>query len=257
MREAPNGIVRGLTIRRIGAGGAEGEPVSAGIAIVDSHASRVAGNDVANDVQAWQSDGVDVLNSPGSVVRDNELSHNAWDGLALIDSAGSRIAGNELDGNQNNGTEVNGTSDSTSVVGNDADGNTNFGIVVGAVHNARVVGNRADRNGTGLFFFDLHDGLVAWNTAQRNGLGILLTGGQFGSSDNRLTGNTANRNEDSGIVVDDDTPANLSANTLDRNSAYENGVHGIEALAGTIDGGGNRAGGNRIPPQCIGVVCSS
>ena len=118
MRKAPKSVVRGLTIRRIGAGGVEGEPVSAGIAIVDSPASQVTGNDVANDVKAYQSDGADVLNSRGSVVRGNKLSHNAWNGLVLIDSASSRIAGNEFDDNGNNGTEVNGKSDSTSVTSN-------------------------------------------------------------------------------------------------------------------------------------------
>ena len=41
MRKAPKSVVRGLTIRRIGAGGVEGEPVSAGIAIVDSPGSQV------------------------------------------------------------------------------------------------------------------------------------------------------------------------------------------------------------------------
>jgi len=256
MRKAPKSVVRGLTIRRIGAGGVEGEPVSAGIAIVDSPASQVTGNDVANDVKAYQSDGADVLNSRGSVVRGNKLSHNAWNGLVLIDSAGSRISGNELDDNGNNGTEVNGKSDSTSVTGNDADGNKAIGIVVGSIQNARVVGNSAKGNDTGLFFFDLHAGLIGKNSAKGNRVGIQLTGGQFGSANNRLTGNTANRNDESGIIVDDDKPEKLSGNTLKGNTANKNQLHGIEAIAGVIDGGGNRASGNATPPQCIGVVCS-
>ena len=132
MRNAPRSVVRGLTIRRIGAGGVEGEPVSAGIAILDSPGSQVIGNDVANDVEAYQSDGADVLNSGGSVVRGNSLSHNSWDGLVLIASPGSRITGNQLDANGNNGTEVNGDSDGVTVSGNGADGNTASGIVVGA-----------------------------------------------------------------------------------------------------------------------------
>ena len=94
------------------------------------------------------------------MVRGNKLSHNAWNGLVLIDSAGSRIAGNELDDNGNNGTEVNGKSDSTSVTGNGADGNKAIGIVVGSVQNVRVVGNTAKGNDTGLFFFDLHASLI-------------------------------------------------------------------------------------------------
>ena len=165
VRKAPKSVVRGLTIRRIGAGGVEGEPVSAGIAVVDSPASKIVGNDVVNDVKAFQADGADILNSRGSLVRGNKLSHNSWNGLVLIESPRSRIAGNELDGNGNNGTEVNGGSDSVSVTRNAANGNTAVGIVLGAARNARVVRNIARGNDTGLFFFDLHDSVIEKNTA--------------------------------------------------------------------------------------------
>ena len=98
--------------------------------------------------------------------------------------------------------------------------------------------------------------LIAKNSGKGNRIGIELTGGQFGSSGNRLTGNTANRNDESGIIVDDDKPENLSKITLKGNTANKNQIHGIEGLAGVVDGGGNRASGNATPPQCIGVVCS-
>jgi hypothetical protein len=39
------------------------------------------------------------------------------------------------------------------------------------------------------------------------------------------------------------------------NSANNNGDLGIESIEGTIDGGGNRAGGNGNPLQCVNVVC--
>ena len=116
-------LVRGVTVRRIGDGGVEGEPVSAGIAISRSPRSRVIGNDVSNDVKAFQSDGVDVLDSPGSVVARNRLVRNSWNGLVLIGSANSRVTNNVLDGNRNNGVEVNGASDSVLVAANRARGN--------------------------------------------------------------------------------------------------------------------------------------
>ena len=72
---------------------------------------------MANDVEAYQADGADVINSRGSVVRGNSLSHNNWDGLVLITSPESRITGNQLDANGNNGTEVNGGSDGVTVSG--------------------------------------------------------------------------------------------------------------------------------------------
>ena len=171
VRKAPKSVVRGVTIRRIGAGGVEGEPVSAGIAVVDSPASKIVGNDVVNDVKAFQADGADILNSRGSLVRGNKLSHNSWNGLVLIESRRSRIAGNELDGNGNNGTEVNGGSDSVSVTLNAANGNTAVGIVLGAARNARVVRNIARGNDTGLFFFDLHDSVIEKNTRERQSHG--------------------------------------------------------------------------------------
>ena len=256
VRKAPRSVVRGLTIRRIGAGGVEGEPVSAGIAVADSPASKIVGNDVVNDVKAFQADGADILNSRGSLVRGNKLNHNSWNGLVLIESPGSRIAGNELDGNGNNGTEVNGGSDSVSVTRNTANGNTAVGIVLGAARNARVVHNIARGNETGLFFFDLHVSVIEKNSAKGNHTGIELTGGQSGSHGNRLTANTANANLDTGIVVAEGTSGASNGNSLKRNTASKNKGHGIEATADSIDGGSNRASGNATPPQCVNVVCS-
>ena len=309
IRGAQGAVVRGLSIRRIGAGGAEGEPVSAGIAIVDSPGSQAAQNDVQNDVSAFQSDGIDVLNSPGAVVQGNRLSHNNWNGLVLIGSSGSRIAGNDFDANGNNGTEVNGASDSVWMTGNGADDNTSFGIVVGSARDAHVVGNRAKGNEVGLFFFDLHDSQISLNFASGNHEGLDLSGGQFGSDGNQLIGNIASRNSGSGIglfeaannnlvarnvanenqgAIDngggifvasstgnqlvaniangnldtgigffEDAPGDTAGNTVKGNTANRNQNHGIDAVTGTIDGGGNRAFGNAISPQCLNVVCWS
>jgi parallel beta-helix repeat protein len=306
-RGAPGGVVRDLKIWRIGEGGAEGEPVSAGILIQDSPGSKVAGNDVSNDVQAFQSDGADVIASEGTLVQGNRLSHNNWNGLVLLESAHSRMIGNVLDGNGNNGTEVNGGSDSTWVVGNRADDNTNWGIVLGSATDAHVVGNSAEGNDVGFFFFDLHDSAISANKASGNREGIDLGGGQFGSDGNRIVGNvashnraagiglfegandnvvagnvandnqgpigegggiwivmstgnqvlsnTANGNADNGIGLFEDQPGDTAGNTLKGNTAKRNQNHGIEAVAGTIDGGGNRASGNATPPQCVNVGC--
>ncbi|HET6171499.1 MAG TPA: right-handed parallel beta-helix repeat-containing protein [Gaiellales bacterium] len=308
MRKAPKSVVRGLTIRRIGAGGVEGEPVSAGIAIVDSPGSQVIGNDVANDVEAYQADGADVLNSRGSVVRGNSLSHNSWNGLVLIESPGSRITGNQLDANGNNGTEVNGGSDAVTVARNSADDNKAIGIVVGVARNVRVVGNTARRNDTGLFFFDLHASVISRNSATANRAGLELAGGQSGSDGNQLTGNIANRNGetgigvvdgananvvsgntangnlgtnggggginvragsgnqlsgnvananlDTGILIAEDEPGDTTGNSLKNNTANKNRGHGIDAIAGSVDGGGNRASGNVTSPQCQNINCA-
>ena len=174
--------MRGLTIRRIGAGGVEGEPVSAGIAVADSPASKIVGNDVVNDVKAFQADGADILNSRGSLVRGNKLNHNSWNGLVLIESPGSRIAGNELDGNGNNGHR----------------GQRRIRFCLGhsqhrewkhrSRHRARCrpecPRRPQHREGerTRPVFFDLHVSVIEKNSAKGNHTGIELTGGQSGSA---------------------------------------------------------------------------
>jgi hypothetical protein len=47
----------------------------------------------------------------------------------------------------------------------------------------------------------------------------------------------------------------LPGTTLTRDLAFHNGDLGIDAVAGTIDGGGNRAHANGNPAQCVGVSC--
>jgi hypothetical protein len=70
-----------------------------------------------------------------------------------------------------------------------------------------------------------------------------------GASATQIVGNVANGSLDDGIDVD-------GPGTLVRaNTANDNGDLGIEAIEGTIDGGGNRASGNGNPLQCVNVVC--
>ena len=257
IRGGSGNLVRGVTVRRIGEGGVEGEPVSAGILISGSPRSRVIGNDVSNDVKAWQADGVDVLDSPGSVVRRNRLVRNSWNGLTLLGSARSRVAHNVFDHNGNNGTEVNGKSDSAAVVANRARANKQFGIVVGSAHRVRVVRNTVAKNNTGFLFFDLNDSLISANRARLNGEdGLVLSGGQFGSDGNRLARNVANGNHGAGIAIVEDNKGHAAGNSLKGNTAKRNGGPGIDAVPGTIDKGGNRASGN-ANPQCVNVVCST
>lgn len=66
--------------------------------------------------------------------------------------------------------------------------------------------------------------------------------------------NVATRNRgdgpgEGGIVVDG------TGNGLTRNVATGNAGVGIRAVAGTRDGGGNRAFDNGRQPQCSGVAC--
>ena len=71
-----------------------------------------------------------------------------------------------------------------------------------------------------------------------------------------LADNVANANAADGIRIEEEEPGAAAGNTLTRNVANRNGGHGIDAVAGTIDGGGNRSRNNATPPDCIGVACS-
>ena len=307
LRNAPHSTVSSMTIRAIGAGGAEPD-TSAGVLVQDSPSSSVLTSTVANDVKAFQSDGVDILSSEGSTIQGNTLASNSWDGLVVLFSPDTRVIGNALQGNKNQGLELNGASDRSVVSGNFAGNNVDNGLVVGDVSGVVIENNFLRGNpDNGLFMFDLHGARITNNQAGGNGGGIDLEGGQNGSTNNVLAGNQTNRNTFVGMVVADganhnvvmgntadsnqgvpgqgggiiiasangntvksnvaignldvgigvfeDQPGDTKRNVLTGNFVQRNGGHGIDAVAGTIDGGGNRASGNTPPPQCLGVVC--
>ena len=62
--------------------------------------------------------------------------------------------------------------------------------------------------------------------------------------------NDAHANGDDGIDIDSVGPF-TGPNTVTRNTANFNGDLGIEAVSGTIDGGGNKAKGNGNPEHCF------
>jgi parallel beta-helix repeat protein len=110
----------------------------------------------------------------------------------------------------------------------------------------------ADNSGLGLWVLDSVAVRVTGNDVLRNvGDGIHF-GGEVKSS--VAEGNVASGNGDDGIEVQEFVVGEIP-NTLARNLATYNGDLGIEAVAGTLDGGGNRAFGNGNPLQCIGVAC--
>jgi parallel beta-helix repeat protein len=286
----PRNVARKLTIRKIGVGCRQGD-ICAGIFLFKSSGSTITNCIVSNDVRAFQVNGIDVYNSPGARVVRNRILRNAGEGLAVFGSPKARVIGNELDGNRN-GLDANNGSDSITITGNHARGNHLAGIAVGALRGARVLGNVASGNGDdGLFLFDLSNSLIRGNRARGNFTGLHLYGGQggvaqfggkHGARGNRLIGNTATSNAHAGIWVKGDerrdsvddnlisgnfasrngraggiaVQAIATGNRLHGNTANANAGHGITAVRGTIDAGGNHARGNRRNPQCKGVKCS-
>ncbi|HEX4429211.1 MAG TPA: right-handed parallel beta-helix repeat-containing protein [Frankiaceae bacterium] len=308
LRKAPHSTVSNLTIRAIGAGGADPD-TSAGVLVQDSSFTSVLKSTVSNDVKAFQSDGVDVLTSPSSTIQGNTLARNNWDGMVVLFSPDTQVIANAFQGNKNQGLELNGSSDRSVVRGNFAANNASNGLTVGASSGVRIENNFLQGNPeSGLFMFDLHGARISNNQAGFNGAGIDLEGGQFGSTNNVLSNNATNRNTFVGLIVENAANNNvLTANTADSNQgppgqgggiivasangntlrsnvavgnldvgigvfagdpgdtkrnvltgnfATGNHAHGIDALAGTIDGGGNVAHDNTPLPNCLGVVCS-
>jgi hypothetical protein len=242
LRHAPASLVHGLTIRAIGSGGVDGQ-FSTGIAVDDSPATRINGNDISNDVVAFEADGIVVKTSPGTRIDHNRLNRNSWDGLFVFASPLSRVDGNVADANPNNGMEVNGSSDRTRVTGNETSRNGNVGIAAGAMRRAVIDWNTAGRNGfgmnaedTGLFFFDLRDSEVAHNTASRNIVGIDLFGGLHGSTGNHVVGNVANDNQLIGVVIDTGDGGTLT-NGANNNAVVGNVANGNRGSV-VDDGGG-------------------
>jgi hypothetical protein len=87
-------------------------------------------------------------------------------------------------------------------------------------------------------------------------------------TDGIAVGTSHDENSGTGLVQDNLLEANLvtgsgqdgihlarAANTVTRNVALRNGALGIEAVAGTIDGGGNIAHANGDPLQCLRIAC--
>jgi large repetitive protein len=283
--------VRKVTVRNIGAGCKQGD-ICAGILLMSCRRCTIADSVVSNAVHAFGVNGIDVYDSPGAHVARNRVQRNPGQGISMFQSPGSHIVGNTSDDNKENGIHVNSGSDSTWVTGNEARGNRNAGIAVGASRKAHVLGNEVSGNGDlGLLLFDLDDSVARGNRARGNGTGIVLYAGQAGVAQfggkhgarrdqlvaniatrnvragirvrgdggkdradyNVLSRNTANTNgRDGGIVVE----GSATGNRLHGNTANANAGHGIAAIRGTIDAGGNRARGNRRRPQCVGVRCT-
>jgi len=281
LRHASAASISKLAVSRIGAGGKKGL-ASAGILIDHSPGSSVMDSVVSNQVHAYQADGIDVLFSGGTSIQRNQLERNAWNGLVLIKSPRSQVVANHLDANGNNGMEANVGSDFVKIYTNEATGNHSWGIVAGALRRADVLGNTLANNGQdGLMFFDLQGSSIRGNRATGNANGIELAGGQHGSRHNQVSANKAAYNAHAGIWMHGDSrrsgadsnvlsgnfanhngrgggilvEGSAARNDLFANTANANRGRGITAVAGTIDGGSNRASENRRSPQCLGVKC--
>jgi parallel beta-helix repeat protein len=118
--------------------------------------------------------------------------------------------------------------------------------------------------------------LVAHNVVigARNGIRLGIRHPFLGGAHNVVRGNLVRDSRADGLLVnkkahhsllkrnvargagDDGLDVNNPTTKLTGNEARRNGDLGIEAVRGVIDGGGNKASGNRDPRQCTHIACS-
>ena len=203
-------------------------------------------------------------------VRDNAGHH----GLVLVDSNDSLVRGNRVSGNGGEGVILEGGERNkftrNRVVRNDA------GITLGPGSHNVITRNHVSGGRDGIRIEKGHDNLIADNVvshARRAGIRLGIPHPFLGGAHNTVRGNLVKGSRVDGFLVNrKDNNSLLKGNTargagddgfdiqshtakLTKNLALRNGALGIAAVRGVIDGGGNRAGGNGDPRQCVNVVC--
>jgi parallel beta-helix repeat protein len=203
--------------------------------------------------------------SQDNVIVDNHSYGNAVAAIGLEDASGNRIAGNHLDHSgfgvlvsgdantiaRNQATDIAGCPDPADPCG--------VGIAIAEGNGNVVQGNSVARalvDGIAVVAFDpgstTTGTVVRANLVRAAGRDDYSVGalGEGTVSGTLLSDNLALNAADDGFDV------HLPGTTLTRDRAFYNADLGIEAVAGTIDGGGNKAHGNGNAAQCTGVVCS-
>jgi nitrous oxidase accessory protein NosD len=206
-----------------------------------------AGHDnvtVANGTVQQFLFGVELFEARGARIDRLTALANA-DGIKIARSERLTLSRVTASANRVNGVEIT-FGEQVTVRHSTAAGNGLYGVVdrfsAGSRHEANTL---AGNHAAGLTIDRTTRAVITGNHAQANASdGIELVA----LDDARVTGNRAMGNAGNGISAD------LGGNRFARNVARDNQGIGIAAPAGTIDGGGNRAGGN-LGGNCTGVSC--
>jgi parallel beta-helix repeat protein len=253
---------------------------SDGVDVLSSASAVVSGNLITRN----SSNGMFVAFSPGTRVAGNTFSSNQGNGIEV--NAGSDhalLVGNDAADNANFGLVVGAISDAQ-IRENAMTGN-GTGLLLFDLLNSSISGNQAHGNAVGI---DLDGGQhgssgdrVTTNDTSRNAFAGLLVangadhnfvGGNISNANqgppgngagiallsvtgNTVAGNVANLNLAVGIGAFEGLPGDTAGNVVTGNVANGNHFHGIDVVAGTVDGGGNIANHNTPPPDCLGVAC--
>jgi Periplasmic copper-binding protein (NosD) len=253
-----------------------------GVAILDSHHNLVAHNRLALNGVAGMgifggADNRVVANvvvdngenaifwgagTTGGLVAQNRIVGNPEAGLVMDDAHFATVVNNRL---VHNG-------DNVVVLGNANSLRANLvvdaaGCPEGCGYGVSVEGGRGNHVADNLVLGAAHDGVrvetfvpdelptadtvVLGNVVKSAGVDGISVGTETANpvENTRIDANQVSRSGDDGIDV------HRASTILTANWANHNADLGIFAVAGVIDGGGNRAHGNGNPAQCVGVAC--
>jgi parallel beta-helix repeat protein len=155
----------------------------------------------ANEVTANSGGGIVVLASTNIGIVANRMTRNGATALVLFGTNDSYVSDNTMNDNPDQGIELTG-SNNNSVVRNDVRGQT----------------------GSGLRIVDASGNSVADNLVVDNFWGILLSN----AKSNLVTGNTVTHSTEHGVLLLDDSTANV----VERNVVVESGLVGFLTIAG-------------------------
>ncbi len=227
--------------------------VNSGILVVSSESSVVSRN-VASDHVNPDTGGIVLLVArvPG---RGNDLSRNEAAGISLENGTTStKVVRNRVRGGGDGIIVLD--SDENTVVRNGVQGRGRSrdrarrarGRRLGPEHRRRQRRGPERADAVSSWWAD-PTGTCSARTSppqrgHRRGSGSRRRNPRGGRTANRLERNVTARNAANGIHLA------TAGNVLTRNTSFLNRGHGIDAIAGTIDGGGNRAFRNGLSPQC-------
>ena len=254
-----------------------------GILIVESSHTRIEGSAITRNGLTTDQAGLVLFTSHNNRIERNRLSSNGDIGLFSVDDTNdNRIANNTFADNPEAAILIGGN-------GNQLTGNrllrNGDGIGIAGNHNTITRNHIADAQtcpeecgiGLGISIDGGTQNLIAANLVTRIQIGIRVEAFAGTTTDNVLRANVVRAAALDGIAIgleqgpvtntlldrnlaigagDDGIDVDSAATTLTRNLALRNGDLGIEAVAGVIDGGGNRAAGNGNPAQCTNVDCT-
>jgi parallel beta-helix repeat protein len=232
----------------------------AGIIVTRSNRVLVRGNRVS----ASAFGGIPVFASRHVVIEANTVTRCHGDmGIGLVrGSSQNRVVGNRVARSGAGIVAADGASHNV-IAGNIVRRNEGGVILDVGTHDNLVVANVIDRSAfEGIAVVGSDGNFVARNRVTRSGLAdpaggivvIPLPDDPSQTSDaNLIFNNAALQNHGDGILIGQPQTGNV----VRGNRADHNTQLGIEAGAGTIDGGHNHAAHNGDCRQCTGVVCAT